>query len=233
MDDLKRNGSGYYDPTAYKAIRKFQNGGVSNMNIRKGEIWEVEHGKDSKLALVIAWHVSYCSVILLNDEPRESRDIRLNARGMKYSESGMVSYKFCDAFVDFVRTTTDEEFEDVMNKVSESLGLNPEVTCNGSDDRRIDDLKMKLEGAERELDEAKAKFTHENNVCHALQVELEKKQKENLNLEEDIELFKAEIERLRNSKPMNSDPDEVAVLKAQIEIYKQQNEKMFERLIGA
>lgn len=27
MDDLKRNGSGYYDPTAYKAIKNFQNGG--------------------------------------------------------------------------------------------------------------------------------------------------------------------------------------------------------------
>ena len=30
MDDLKRNGSGYYDPTAYKAIRKIQNGGGNN-----------------------------------------------------------------------------------------------------------------------------------------------------------------------------------------------------------
>ena len=27
MDELKRNGSGYYDPTAYKAIKNIQNGG--------------------------------------------------------------------------------------------------------------------------------------------------------------------------------------------------------------
>ena len=41
MDDLKRNGSGYYDPTAYKAIRKFQNGGVT-MEVYRGDIFYIE-----------------------------------------------------------------------------------------------------------------------------------------------------------------------------------------------
>lgn len=200
MDDLKRNGSGYYDPTAYKAIRKFQNGGVSNMNIRKGEIWEVEHGKDSKLALVIKNHGSYCSVLMLNDEPRETRDIRLNARGMKYTESGMVSYKFCDAFVDFVRTTTDEEFDDVMGKVSESLCLNVQGKTSGD----VDELKEEISFREKQIFELKSM----------------------------IEERDAKIAYLESSE-YSSDSQEVAVLKAQLEIYKQQNEKMFERLIGA
>lgn len=200
MDDLKRNGSGYYDPTAYKAIRKIQNGGVSNMNIRKGEIWEVEHGAINKLALVIAYHGSYCSVLILNDEPRESRDIRLNARGMKYTESGMVSYKFCDAFVDFVRTTTDEEFDDVMGKVSESLCLNVQGKTAGD----VDKLKEEISFREKLVFELKCM----------------------------IEERDAKIAYLESSE-YSSDSQEVAVLKAQLEIYKQQNEMMLEKLIGA
>lgn len=32
MDELKRNGSGYYDPTAYKALKNCENGGGKNGN---------------------------------------------------------------------------------------------------------------------------------------------------------------------------------------------------------
>lgn len=170
------------------------------MNIRKGEIWEVEHGNYNKLALVIKNHGSYCSVLLLNDEPRESRDIRLNAKGMKYTESGMVSYKFCDAFVDFVRTTTDEEFDDVMGKVSESLCLN----VQGKTSSDVDELKEEISFREKQVLELKCM----------------------------IEERDAKIAYLESCE-YSSNSQEVAVLKAQVEIYKQQNEMMFEKLIGA
>lgn len=32
MNEMKTNGSGYYDPTAYKAVKNFNNGG--------GQIWK-------------------------------------------------------------------------------------------------------------------------------------------------------------------------------------------------
>ena len=194
-------------------------GGVNNMNIRKGEIWEVEHGKDSKLALVLAFKGSYCSVLLLNDEPRESRDIQLNARGMKYTESGMVSYKFVDAFIDFVRTTTDEEFADVMSKVGESLGM------SGS-------------GEDKDLRE-------ENNNLHIMLKCSEQNSEERKRLLEDsqkhladaivhIEKLNSEIKILKETQETRfTDSAEVVALKAQLEIYKQQNEMMFERLVGA
>lgn len=206
MDDLKRNGSGICDPTAYKAIRKIQNGGVTNMNIRKGEIWEVEHVKDNKMALVIAHHGSYCSVILLNDEPRESRDIRLNARGMKYAESGMVSYKFCDAFVDFVRKTTDEEFEAVREKVAKSLDLSVAVNDEDYFEKLLTDKNEEIKAL---------KAMCEEQTCFIRELQAVNENLKNRGVEKTI------------------DSHEVAVLKAQLEIYKQQNEKMFERLIGA
>ena len=44
VDELKRNGSGYYDPTAYKAMKNFEIGGVTTM--KRGEIWKIGFGRD-------------------------------------------------------------------------------------------------------------------------------------------------------------------------------------------
>lgn len=148
MDELKRNGSGYYDPTAYKAMKNYENGGV-NMEINKGEVWEVEHGRYIKTAIVLAHHGSYCSVLLLEDEYRESINIQINARGIKYSESGFVQYKFTNAFITFVRKLTDEEFKDVCIKVAKSLDLEAEIdvfdeTILAEKDAEIEALKAHI-----------------------------------------------------------------------------------------
>ena len=42
-NDIKKNGSGYYDPTAFKAI--INTGGVNNMEVYKGDIFYIEKGK--------------------------------------------------------------------------------------------------------------------------------------------------------------------------------------------
>lgn len=216
MDDLKRNGSGCYDPTAYKAIRNVENGGTE-MNIRKGEIWEVEHGKDSKLALVLAFKGSYCSVLLLNDEPRETRDIQLNARGMKFTESGMISYKFVDAFVDFVRKTTDEEFQDVMHKVCESLEMIGSE--NKNQNKEINDLHMMLKCSEQ-TSEQRRKM-------------LEDSQKQLSDAIDHIEVLNCTIEQLETElAEKNNNPSEVIVLKTERDLYKQQYDSLLERLIG-
>lgn len=102
MDELKRNGSGYYDPTAYQALKKIE-GKEKEMEIRKGEIWEVEMGNNLRTVLVLAEHGSYSTVLTFSDEPRERRTVQLNAQGMKYTEPGMITYKFNDGFNKFRR----------------------------------------------------------------------------------------------------------------------------------
>ena len=240
MDDLKRNGSGYYDPTAYKAIRKFQNGGVT-MEVYRGDIFYIEDNyrtegseqRPGRPALVVSnntgnYHSDIVSIVWLTTAEKKPLPTHCNIL------SRVPSIAICEQVVtisqnrlgEYVRTATEAEMHEIDRCLMIALGLNPEVTCNESDDRLIDDLKMKLEGAERKLDEAKEKYLNEKRICDSLQRELVETAKE-------LEKEQEANERLRNSKPMNSDPAEVAVLKAQIEIYKQQNEKMFERLIGA
>ena len=91
-----------------------------------------------------------------------------------------------------------------------SLGLNPNVTCDEDDSSQIDDLKMKLEGAERELDEK----------IKALEDEQEYSDR----------LYK-ELEELKNQPVFAPDPEEVVKLKAQVEMLERQNEKILDRLI--
>lgn len=146
---------------------------------------------------------------------------------------------FVDRLDEYIKTCTNDEMKAIDRALMISLGLNPDVTCNESDDSQIDDLKMKLEGAERMLDEEKSfvdslqkelgeladerdalerkledaedKFKHEKGICHALQMELDE---------------------LKKQPIFSPDSDEVVRLKAQIEVLEKQNERLLDRLIG-
>lgn len=121
-DDFHRNGSGYYDPTAHKALKNIERE-EKTMEIKKGEIWEMEAGNSLRIGIVIANHLGYATVLLLNDEQRPERTIKLNAQGMKCADPGRVSFMNHKDFNKFIRLTTDEEFADIMKQVTEALGL--------------------------------------------------------------------------------------------------------------
>lgn len=245
MDDLKRNGSGYYDPTAYKAIRKFQNGGVT-MEVYRGDIFYIEDNyrtegseqRPGRPALVVSnntgnYHSDIVSIVWLTTAEKKPLQTHCNIL------SRVPSIAICEQVVtisqnrlgEYVRTATEAEMHEIDRCLMIALGLDlPLVTdvtaVERAKNQELDDLKMKLEGAERELDEVKEKYLNEKRICDSLQRELVETAKE-------LEKEQEANERLRNSKPVNSNPAEVAVLKAQLEIYKQQNEMMLERLIGA
>ena len=189
MDELKRNGSGYYDPTAYKAMKKFEREEEEmEQVINKGEIWEVEYGYERKMALVLAVHDGYCSVLCLNDDDRESRDIYLSARGMKSTESGMVSYKFNKSFMDFVRTTTEAEFADVMEKVADKLNIGGDTAG-----RIVNENALKL---------TIKRMKEENEILKEQVAELQKLEEKSgdsaevIRLTTERDLYKAQYEKL-------------------------------------
>ena len=92
-DNLHKNGSGYYDPTAYEAIKNVERE-ENEMEIRKGEIWEDEMGNNLRTAVVLAVHGSYSIVLSFTEKERDRSTVQINAHGMKYTEPGMISYKF-------------------------------------------------------------------------------------------------------------------------------------------
>lgn len=186
MDELRRNGSGYYDPTAYKALKNIERE-EEEMEVRKGEIWEVEMGNNMRTVLVLAVHGSYSTVLTFSDEQRERRTLQMNAQGMKYTEPGMVTYKFHDAFDKFIRLTTDEEFADIMNKVAGALGI--ESKC--PDEKTVAWIE-ELDKTKIELAEALRSREHFKNLFESL----EKPETETIKLQTERDLYKSQYESL-------------------------------------
>ena len=115
MDELKRNGSGYYDPTAYEAIKKLPNGGAT-MGIKAGEIWEVKCGSDyTKMCIVLKVFSKFGLVLALNDERKSEDDIEVIAKGLKFTTPYMISYRFERDFMNYVKQLKDDAFETLMD----------------------------------------------------------------------------------------------------------------------
>lgn len=191
VDELKRNGSGYYDPTAYKAMKNIEKG---EETMKRGEIWEIGYGMEAKYAVIVSVQEIFCNVLVLSDECKGDHDIAIKATGMRYTNPAMLSYAYKDRFNRFIRAMRDDELDELLAKITEKLDFPASV----NDEARFE------------------KLLADKN--------------------EEIEKLRADIQKtsvMLLPKPQREDTQEVAVLKAQLEIYKQQNEMMFNRLVGA
>lgn len=119
--ELSRNASGYYDETAYKAIRE-----VMSMESKVGEIWTMAlNTKDQvRQFLVLADHGNFVTGLPLYDIEREEHDISVLSRIRMYSNSAMISYSFADRLIEFVKRISDDELNSILRNIAESLGIN-------------------------------------------------------------------------------------------------------------
>ena len=109
---LKRNGSGYYDETAYKAF----------MGIAKaGDIWTTHNGQCS--VLILRNQGTFCNVLTLLDTHKHSRMMEINSAGTYYSDPAMVHYLFNEKLCQFVQRLPHDEFARVMEAVEDAMGF--------------------------------------------------------------------------------------------------------------
>lgn len=120
INELKRNASGYYDPTAYEAIRKVD----GEMNMNPGEIWEVSmnNGRMSTVA-VLSVNDNIVSCVPLFESRRNDYEVEVKANGIMFANTAMVKYEYVNCFVSFIRLMKDDEFEKVKESVAEHLGI--------------------------------------------------------------------------------------------------------------
>ena len=114
---LNRNGSGYYDETAYKAF----------MGMAKaGDIWTTFDGR--KEVLILKNQGTLCNCLTLTDKSMDKRCIEIVSAGMMYTNPSMVEYLFNSRLGRFVQRLPDDEFEKVRAAVEVALGFSkPEV----------------------------------------------------------------------------------------------------------
>lgn len=126
--ELLRNGSGYVDYTAYKALSNYERTEKEmlakiNNESRNGEIWKVStSSRTEKEILIIQDRGNYVVGLVLNDNFFIGA-ITIRSIAEKYTDPGKVSYYFDDRLETYVKTITSSEYEKVMDVVSDALGL--------------------------------------------------------------------------------------------------------------
>ena len=109
---VKRNGSGYYDETAYKAF----------MGMAKaGDIWTANDGREE--VLILKNQGTLCNCLSLTDKSMDNRCIEIVSAGVMYTNPGMVKYVFNSRLGAFVQRLPASEFEKVMEAVADALGF--------------------------------------------------------------------------------------------------------------
>lgn len=235
MNDLKRNGSGYYDPTAYEAMKKLK-GEEEKMEIYRGDIFFVT-GNGGKIE-GSEQKQDRPAIIVSNDKNNEHSPVvevvfLTSAAKTKWLPTHtevlcqIPSTALCEQVVsisktrlgDYIRSCTDEEMKRIDECLLISLGLKP-ATCNESDDSKVADLEMMLKCSEKTSEERR--------------LLLEDSQKQLSDAIGHIEKQNCWIKQLESElSAKNNDPAEVVALTTERNLYKQQYEMLLERLIGA
>lgn len=159
--EILRNGSGYVDPTAYKAIKKYQEG--EEMEYKRGDIiWYETYGGKFKQALIVSADYRknnlYQSIICLTEEPKTEDSVPIVCGGMMYVDCGMVSFAPLDRINDYIRTASAEEMAQVDAILAKNLGIEriEKAAKTQADTVAIVETKFELAKVSEELTTAKA-----------------------------------------------------------------------------
>ena len=235
MNELKRNGSGCYDPTAYNAIKNFMMG-EEKMEVYRGDIFYIRKGgyttgseqEQGRPAVIVSNDIGnkysqiYEVVYLTSQEKKPlPTHVPVMCKVPSTAMCEQITNVSQDRLGNFVRTCTDEEMEAIDRALAISLGIDL-TEVQRVNNQEIDNLKMKLEGAERMLDEEKAKHLEEKTF-------LEKHNKELICRLEEI----AEKEHLQTVlDAAGNQNEETTKLTTERNLYKKLYEQTLERLIG-
>ena len=215
LNNFRRNGSGYYDPTAFQAIVNVEKERERrNMEIYRGDIFYLtgkskDYGKNvqdqDRPCIVVSndkanTYSPVIEVVFLTTEDKKPLPTHVDVMCQIPSTAlcEQVHSVNKSRLGTFIRSCSDVEMAAIDKALMISLGLDEfEIKPKGNLEGAVkalnevnDELKMKLEGAERELEE------------------------------------------LKNQPVFTPDPEEVVKLKAQVEMLERQNERLLDRLVG-
>lgn len=118
MNELKRNGEGYMDPTAYKAIVEADKPVPGDIFSADGAEW-----------LVVAYNAPVMIVLKLFDDHKNEIEVEVTSRAKKYTDPRFIHYRFyVPHSYDLVKALPQSEYESVVDAVRNVLGL-PSAVC--------------------------------------------------------------------------------------------------------
>lgn len=120
MNELKKNGSGYVDYTAYEAIKQASRGGEK---VHSGEIWGITQNNGTKKYVIVLAVSDDCTTILRLTDAEWDGAYPVKCKGLMYTDVYKIGYCFYNTYDNFIRAMTEKEYADLMEKVAAALGL--------------------------------------------------------------------------------------------------------------
>ena len=240
---LKRNGSGCFDFTAFKAIMNME--GSNKMNVYKGDIFYVQKSgrvtgseqNSDRPAVVVSndignEHSGIVEVVYLTSQPK--KDLPTHAKVLCSIPSTALCEQIHTVSKErlgaYIRSCTEKEMNDIDAKLKISLGLENDNSNLEAKDAEVEKLKEQLKEAGAKIKELKqSKATLESDK-EKLADSLIETSREKANFEFEFKCAKDELEKAELNKT------ELNVYTIQLEterdLYKEQYEALLERLIN-
>ena len=172
--ELWLNGSGYPDPTTYKAMK-----GMDDMKGKVGEIWEVNTHKGTKRMLLLAERDGAYTMLEMFDEETSHTNMCV---GGYYTNTICLTYGLQGRLKDKVDELDSDRFGDVLEVIANTLNMPVYCENDRLQDKNIinekDMLIDNLRGRIRELNKINEELVKEckdSNVNYLFERDLYKR----------------------------------------------------------
>lgn len=156
--ELRRNGSGYYDPTAYKALKNYERE-ADHMEYKRGEIFKYNTSGGEREILIVSSNERcegyYLNALFLNDNA-SGNYVQVVCGDLRYVDCDKVSLVTAGNMGEYIRTATEAEMLQVDNGIIDSLGL---VLSDETDTtEQLIEEKRKSKAKDAELEDLRKKL---------------------------------------------------------------------------
>ena len=114
------NGSGYPDPTAYKAIKRTEE---KEMEARSGELWRYTAGTVEREGVVVGTDGIVVTLLPLLDICYDGAVEIVTSEGVKYVQPLRLTYTTQKKLLDYLRDVPEDTMCEIKTAISEGLGL--------------------------------------------------------------------------------------------------------------
>lgn len=175
-NELKQNGSGYSDPTAYKAIMNV--GGATVMNMYRGDIFYMENTDGSEKPVIIITpdeilekNPDYVYTILMTTKEKDQAPthVEVMCKVPSVALCERIYGTNVDRIGEYIRSCTKEEIQKVDEAIMLTLGI--AGNNNAADQERIKQLEEQLAKEKETSDRILEKFREEAERYNELERE--------------------------------------------------------------
>ena len=147
---MDRNASGYYDPTAFRALKRLEKEERNKMSMVKPyEIWRAKFPNGNLVPVLVLWSDEKCTTITrLMEQLPEKHGPAVSVTGGALDLS-KISYLYVSEFKNRIRVLDPNEEECVKNVLAESFGI---MTGTGDELTELEDLRTLSKDLKAERD---------------------------------------------------------------------------------